>query len=375
MSRSPGPPDDAHAPSTTSHPVTADYALRATFSALLAAALFAAPSSAQQSVPSHGTERIGIVDTHAHPVRNLRRGGMNEGAIRDGMSEYGVELTLLMSPPLPAGRRGGYGARDLAPLARRDPSHIAFAGGGDTMNPMIQQTTPGAVTPAVLAAFQKEAEAIVQSGAAGFGEIAAEHFSSGRGNHPYESSNPDHPLLLALADIAAREGMPIDLHMEAVPADMPFPEHGPPGPNPQSLRENISGLERLLAHNRQARIVWAHAGWDLTGERTVALMRALLNRNPNLYMSVKMDAHGSRLTRPLANDGSLRPAWLALLREFPDRFMIGSDQFYDQNLERLAFARRFVDALPPDIARRIASENARRIYRFTRDTAGPAGRR
>jgi hypothetical protein len=26
MSRSPGPPDDAHAPSTTSHPVNADYA-------------------------------------------------------------------------------------------------------------------------------------------------------------------------------------------------------------------------------------------------------------------------------------------------------------------------------------------------------------
>ncbi len=346
----------------------------ATLAALLAAVFLAAPSNAQQLAPSVTTEQIGIVDTHAHPVRNLRRGGMSEAAILDGMTRYGIDLTILMSPPLPPGRRDGYGTRELAPLARRHPGRIAFAGGGDTLNPIIQQTTPGAVTPAVLAGFRKEAEAIVQSGAAGFGEIAVEHFSSGRGNHPYESSNPDHPLLLALADIAAREGMPIDLHMEAVPADMPFPEHRPAGRNPPSLRENISALGRLLAHNRRARIVWAHAGWDLTGERTVPLMRALLNGNPNLYMSVKIDEHGSRLTRPLAQDGSLLPAWLALLREFPDRFVIGSDQFHDESGARLGFARRFVDALPPEIARRIASENAREIYRLAPRGAGPTSR-
>ena len=102
--------------------------------------------------------------------------------------------------------------------------------------------------------FRREAEAIVKAGAVGFGEIAAEHFSSGRGNHPYESTRPDHPLLLALADIAAEHDMPIDLHMEAVPQDMPFPGRRAGGANPENLKENISGLERLLAHNRNARI-------------------------------------------------------------------------------------------------------------------------
>ena len=33
---------------------------------------------------------------------------------------------------------------------------------------------------------------------------------------------PDHPLYLLLADIAAQHGVPIDLHMEAVPADDAF---------------------------------------------------------------------------------------------------------------------------------------------------------
>jgi hypothetical protein len=53
-----------------------------------------------------------------------------------------------------------------------------------------------------------------------------------------------------------------------------------------------------------------------------------------------------------------------MLRDFPDRFLIGSDEFFDEGTERLALARRFVDALPPELARGVASENARRIYRL-----------
>jgi len=53
-------------------------------------------------------------------------------------------------------------------------------------------------------------------------------------------------------------------------------------PNPASLHENITAFRRLLDHNPRARIVWVHAGWDLTGERTVALMRSLLEAHRNL---------------------------------------------------------------------------------------------
>ncbi len=85
---------------------------------------------------------------------------------------------------------------------------------------MIQGVAPENVLPEDVRRFQKEAMVIIDSGAVGFGEIAAEHFSSGRGRHRYESTRPDHPLLLVLADIAAQNAMPIDLHMEAVPQDM-----------------------------------------------------------------------------------------------------------------------------------------------------------
>jgi predicted TIM-barrel fold metal-dependent hydrolase len=313
---------------------------------------------------------IAIIDTHAHLIRGYRRRDplpTGAQALR-AMDGHRVEMAILLPPPFAPSHPGIYGLRELERVARANPGRFGFAAGGESLNPMIQRIAPDKVTPDLIREFQQEAEVIVKAGAAGFGEIAAEHFSSGMGNHPYESARPDHPLLLALADIAAQYAMPIDLHMEAVPHDMPFSRPSSGGRNPETLRENISGLEHLLVHNRKARIVWAHAGWDLTGERTVPLMRSLLEKHPNLYMSVKLDESGSRPTAPFGPDDGLKPGWITMLRDFPDRFMIGSDQFFDEGAERISRARKFVDALPPDVARVVASENARRIYRLETKT-------
>ena len=331
----------------------------------LSSSLFAAEVT---ETKNHGA--VAIIDTHAHIIRGYRRRDplpTGAPALR-AMDRHRVEMVILLPPPFPPNQPGIYGLREIEPVARANPGRFGFAAGGESLNPMIQRIAPDKVTPDLIREFQQEAEVIVKAGAAGFGEIAAEHFSSGRGNHPYESARPDHPLLLALADIAAQHGMPIDLHMEAVPQNMPFSRRPGGGRNPETLQENISGLERLLAHNRNARIVWAHAGWDLTGERTVPLMRSLLEKHPNLYMSVKLDESGSLRTSPFGPDDGLKPVWLMMLRDFPDRFVIGSDQFFDEGTERLTLARKFVDALPPEVARVVASENARRIYRLETKT-------
>ncbi len=325
-----------------------------------------------------------FIDAHTPLFRNMGEGSGGRGGGGGGrgggptsagadvaaalalMDRFGVTFTILAPPPLPPGR-GDPGVLSLLQgVARQNPTRFAFSAGGESLNPLIQSTAPSAVTPDVLRRFRQAAQAIVDAGAAGFGELAAEHFSSRRGNHPYESSPPDHPLFLALADIAAANGMPIELHMEAVPRDMPFPNSRAAGPpNPATVKENITAFERLLDHNPKARIVWVHAGWDLTGERTVPLMRSLLERHPNLYMSVKSDEAGTPRTAPFVPGGGLKPGWIAMLRAFPDRFVIGSDQFYsDPEIIRTHRARAFVNALPPDIARQITTENVKRIYRL-----------
>ena len=68
--------------------------------------------------------------------------------------------------------------------------------------------------------FKERAEELLREGVVGFGEMTAEHFD---GSTPYQYAPADHPLYLMLADIAAEHDVPIDLHMEAVPQDMPLP--------------------------------------------------------------------------------------------------------------------------------------------------------
>ena len=68
--------------------------------------------------------------------------------------------------------------------------------------------------------------------------------------------------------------------MGPVPSDVATPAHLQAGQNPPLLRANIEGFERLLAHNRKTKIVWAHAGSDPLGHFTPALVRALLGGTP-----------------------------------------------------------------------------------------------
>jgi predicted TIM-barrel fold metal-dependent hydrolase len=185
----------------------------------------------------------------------------------------------------------------------------------------------------------------------------------------YQSAPADHLLLLLLADIAAEHGLPITLHLEAVPETMPIPSswHINPLPNPPELRANIAALERLLAHNARAKIVWAHGGWDNTGFRTPELCRRLLQAHPNLYMELKLDPLHPGLNSPLTGgaSGTLKPEWLKLFQDFPDRFVIGSDQHYPMpkgEPQRWQAVILFFNQLPEDLRRKIGTENVARIY-------------
>jgi hypothetical protein len=196
-----------------------------------------------------------IIDTHAHIVRSPRRANpaATVGQALRAMDEHRVEMTILLPPPFPPGHRGAYGRHDLEPIARDHPRRFAFVAGGESLNPMIHRVAPEKVTPGAIRELQREAQVIVKAEAVGFGELTLEHFSSGRGGHPYESTRPDHPLLLALADVAAHHAMPIDLHMEAVPRDMATPP--PPGGRVETAHPGRDGCERLVHTGQHLPIV------------------------------------------------------------------------------------------------------------------------
>jgi hypothetical protein len=317
-----------------------------------------------------------MIDAQAHPINSVARPGKNDPGRTPGgiaptiikvMDRLNVQTTILSPPPFPPTQDRTYGVSELSRVARDHRGRLAFVAGGESLNVTLQETPAEEVTPRITQRFTDAAEEIAQGGAAGFGELAVVHFGNGRS--PYEGCAPDHPLLLALTDVAVRYGMPINVHMEAVPHDMTFPiEHENTSHHPGALKGDITPFERLLGHNPKARINWLHAGWDLTGERTVDLMRRLLTRHPNLFMTIKSDDNGSRQTSPFMPDFGVKPAWLEMLRAFPDCFAVGSDQFYnqvDQNPTRIEHARKLVNALPPDLAQRIGTQNAHHIYRLS----------
>lgn len=329
---------------------------------LRGAAAIAMGALAPSTIRAQARAQALFVDAHQHPPRGRVR---DPGAPRRLLAPFGIDHAVIAPPPLLFDSPGRYSPEELKSETSGEP-RLSFVAGGETLNPVLQATPAARVTADLIKRYVGQAERIARIGASGFGELAVEHFSANRGAHPYESSPADHPLLLALADVAAQERMPLEIHMEAVPQDMPFPPipiRG--GRNPDRLHANIPAFEALLAHNRDATIVWLHAGWDFTGERTPELMSRLLVAHPNLAMSVKIDPNGPRRTAPFNEDGEIKPGWLAMLRAHPDRFFAGSDQFADDPLDRLTAARRFVDALPEDLEPPIARDNARRLYHLS----------
>ena len=326
----------------------------------------------EKSVP--GTD-IAYIDAHNHLSGGPGFRSDFPGAARNAlakMDELGIRKIFIMPPPFSPGHRGVFDMDDLLPFAGKYPDRIAVLGGGGSLNVMIhQEGKSNSVSPEIKASFEKKAAEIISKGAVGFGEFAVEHFSFNY-DHPYESVSANHPLFLLLADMAAKYNVPVDIHMEAIPKDMPFPDREilkRSGNNPKILRENMSAFERLLAHNPKAKIIWAHVGWCNTGFRTPDLCRELFNKHPNLYMSFKLSLESVPETRPISEDNkTIKPEWLQLIKDFPDRFIIGTDQFYvapgarSIGPQKTEGTKRFMLLLPPDLARQIGIENPIRIF-------------
>jgi len=78
---------------------------------------------------------------------------------------------------------------------------------------------------------------------------------------------------------------------------------------------DADAIERLFRQDPNARILWAHSGFDQP-----ARVREMLRRHKNLYADLAFRSdHGS--------GGKVDADWRAAFMEFPDRFMVGTDTF------------------------------------------------
>lgn len=349
--------------------------------AVAAALVVALAPPAAMAADRAATAPTEWIEVHAHPIGGRGRHTDFPGAVEAAvavMRDARITRMILMPPPQVAGEHAPFDVHDFADAVRTQGRRVSALGGGGTLNAMLHEHADGDVSDRVKARFEAEARAILDRGAIGFGEIGIHHLSLAP-NHPYEAVSADHPLLRLLADIAARHDVPIDVHFDPVVERVPAPSWAASPPHPAVFEPNIEAFERLLAHNRGARFVWAHAGSDFLGHWTVDLSRRLLDAHPNLYMSLRPGPGRVPAHFPLAPGGRMKPAWTALLTDFSDRFVIGGDQFFVSDSGRGGPAEHFAKrsaqnrgralkllaAMPEGVAEKVATANARRIYKLT----------
>ncbi|MDX1485606.1 MAG: amidohydrolase family protein [Alphaproteobacteria bacterium] len=323
-------------------------------------------------------EPMPIIDVHTHIIGRPK---MFPGALKvaEGLAHrHGVKITVLSHVPA-IKDKVMYRFPALKQLIQGRKG-FAFLGGGGSLNPIIHSHDAKSGSHEHAAGqFESIARRIIRSGAAGFGEMGALHISL-RSGHAYTHQPADHPLFLRLADIAAQSGLPIEIHVDAVDGSMNTPDEFADADNPGVLPGTLAGLERLIAHNPKAKISWAHGGSDPLGEMTPGRIHRMMDKYPNLYMSLRVADSRWRKSKNIVFDGDeLDKEWRALLLAHSDRFFIGTDAmflspdmprrnhltaFAEGNSDRYEVTRQMLALLPKQVAEKIAYKNALRVYRL-----------
>jgi predicted TIM-barrel fold metal-dependent hydrolase len=347
-------------------------------------ALRGGPRNFHQGGPPAGksaNSNVPIYDVHMHIIggaHNTKFGSAVDAALAL-MDRYGVRKAVTMSPPRSPQIKQNFDYPDFIQDVRAHPRRLAFMGGGGLLNPLMHGVPdPAMVTEAIRVKFADTARQILQAGARGFGEMSSLHMSLSP-THGYNFVPADHPLLLLLADIAAEHDVPIDLHMDALAKSIPTPQRLAHNQNPPTLPATIPALRRLLEHNPKAKIVWAHGGSDHAGDQTAALVGRMMDRYPNLYVSLRPVPPRAPVMNKLFTAKRIDPAWRKVFTRHADRFVIGNDcfvlppevksggapfEFSQSNDRRLRATRIFLGLLPPALARKFAYENAARLYKL-----------
>ncbi|GAB6284720.1 MAG: amidohydrolase family protein [Methanoregula sp.] len=297
--------------------------------------------------PSLSTCNGRYVDVHSH----IRPDGMDYPRLISAMDREGIDMMVIMEPPgavwLQSMTPEKYGIPDAGV---KYPNRFITLCSGDAGKMLYTAAKTGKYTPDEEVQYKVLlADAAREGTCRGFGEIGVRHFPPDGMPQTYDITVPaDHPWMFDMCDVAGEYGIPVDIHMEATSG-------------------TVAGLERLLAHNRNATIIWDHAGWGNSPENSPALMRRLLSENSNLFSSIKFrkDMAGTGF---LAADGTINPAWLAVVEEYPNRFMMGSDikpGIWENEFRQVKDHVSILSQLPPDIQNTVARENAIRIFRIT----------
>ena len=296
-----------------------------------------------------------IIDAHGH-----LNGDMSAKKLIELMDQAGVSRMVLMPRYYTSRRSGGEGSDEQAlNYSTRYPGRFIPVIGGQRsiLTARERWLKPDGVAEDLLA----EAETKLKSGKFyGVGEFILRHYAYDREDGQGGSDHDipiDTILMRRFMDLSAKYRVPLVIHAEGEP-------------------EVVAGMESLLTYNLEAKVIWAHS----CGRSSAEIIHKMLSRHSNLYCDL-----GAMLNAPFAGygrywpkrtqwmflieDGSghLYPDMKALYEELPDRFLIGTDCAHTSALKnyakRIERFRKLLSDLKPETARRIAFQNAEKLFR------------
>jgi hypothetical protein len=168
--------------------------------------------------------------------------------------------------------------------------------------------------------------------------------------HLYDSANARGPVAQQLMALAEEQGLAVLAHVDEAAIDLL--------------------MQATPSRGQKLRLIWAHTG---IGGTSPAEVEALLQRYPGLM--------GELSYRPglTCEGGQLCPAWRALMLRHPDRFLIGSDTWVNARWQSYGALmqdyRTWLGGLPADVARRIAWDNAARLFGLADPAPAPSAPR
>lgn len=155
--------------------------------------------------------------------------------------------------------------------------------------------------------------------------------------HLYDSNNARGAVAQKLMALAERERLVVLAHVDDVAIDLL--------------------MAATPSRGKAVRVIWAHTG---IGGVPVPRVAQLLAQYPMLM--------GELSYRPglSCDEGKLCPEWRALLQQYPQRFLIGSDTWINQRWQYyedlMRDYRRWLGMLPADVARQIAWDNGAKLF-------------
>lgn len=145
-----------------------------------------------------------------------------------------------------------------------------------------------------------------------------------------------------------------EFHLFGAEAELPVPRRMVALARESALllhaHADADAVARLFRQWPEARVLWAHAGF----ERPEAA-RELLRRQPQLWCDLAFRSDH-------AAAGEVDAAWRAAFDEFPSRFMVGTDTFTPERWHSIvphaAWSRGWLATLPRPLAEALAWRNA-----------------